>query len=372
MKILSEFSIKKSFFPTFFISLFLLGITTSLLPGCSYITVSDEMKQRNHVDSPNRLGIAIVQGDHLYNRAFRSASPELIIAIKKILEEKNRTKEQLVNIDTLGDGSEYDYTQEFSTMEKKNILELQYLYERTTIPVVMNWLGLITLGILPIKQTFQFTVTPIIHDSNGKATSLSPIQSSTTINEWKSWFLFPFGYTKSREVDYLQYILSESIDSALKEIETKKIALSSFKPNSPPLELPFRMSMDPAVCDVTTSFGNRSIIAAKPGNFICFVSVLFANKTENTVFLNTGDFKIVVGGKEFTAMTSVPTSYGKEENLTQSLSLEKGDSGWNMRMVFFFSYPKSLGDPTVLRYTDKQISTIPVEAKFKLFKKPGQ
>ncbi|GBF50961.1 hypothetical protein LPTSP4_24920 [Leptospira ryugenii] len=308
------------------------------------------------------LGIALTRMEN-NGISIKSTAESLPLAVMRTIAEKNKSSEQFTFIDTIGDGSQFDYSQEYLKMNKRDILELQYNYQQKSVNLLMNILGLTTLGILPLKKTFQFSVVPIIYDSNGNAYPLKPIDSPT-IDEWRSWLLFPFGSSKSKEIDYIQYVLSETINSALEEIETRNIAISTFRGNYKKLNLPMRLAhTDTSICDVLVDSANRSYMTAGVGNKICRVELLFQNNTDRILSISSQNFRLVVDGKEVPAMESISAENNQFKTLSSFVSLKPNSSGWYPEMIVYFSIPRS-SKPTLLRYVDKELSENPIEMKF--------
>lgn len=356
MKFYKQFPAKHSF--SHILKVITLILFTSV--GCAFIAIPDPLPIKQNTSSLDKLGILITQKEFDPKVMYRPKQEIILTLIQNEIIEENKSNEQFVLIDNFGDKDGFDYSQEHFGVERKNVLELQYSYRQSSVPIVMNIFGALTLGILPIKQNFQLHVTPIIHDSNGQQTTLTKIESPV-LSEWRSWFLFPFGYTESNESVFLQNIIKYSLHSGLEEIKERKIALNSYSTKIDKLNLPFRMKLVREIeCGGSLLFAYRQTINSAKGKKICKTIIHFANKTDKIVTLDSKSFILKVDNTNISPIESIPGPNGEMQNLSPKLSLQPKETRQYNGIALYFSMDSNLGIPSFLEYRDKNISEHPI------------
>ncbi|EMJ88851.1 hypothetical protein [Leptospira meyeri] len=341
-------------------SLTIVIIVVLSLTSCTYLSIPDPLDIKMKHSSSGKIGILLTQNHSERNVYYRDIPKEIKNAMKNTIKEINKQNDQFVFIDTLGDGDGFDYNQEIIGLEKKNLIELKYSYQQSSVPIIMNVIGALTLGILPIRTNFQFNVSPIVYDETGKPNSLKTIQSPV-MSKWNSWLLLPFDSNESKEHEFLQNILTSSIYSAMEDIETTKITINSFQTKIIKLNLPFRIMLaDKVRCGNSLLFGYRKNINAASGKSMCKASVLFANKTDGNLTLDSRNFRLKFNDKVQSSLESVSDGKGGMESLVTVTTFNPGPAVGQRPMVIYFAPPTSFGNPSELEYFDKKISELPI------------
>lgn len=328
--------------------------------SCTYLAIPDPLEIKIKHASREKIGIMITPNQMDDKVLYRKNPGAIGKAMKSALVEINKQENQFVLLDTLGDADGFDYNQEFVGLEKKNLIELKYSYQSIAPPIIQNIFGIFTLGILPIKRNYQFFISPIVFDGEGKSHSLKTIESPV-ISEWNSWFLFPFDSREAKEFEFLQNGITVAIYSAMEAIETNKISVSSFQTKINKLNLPFRMMLgDKVRCGSSLSFGYRTNIKAGSGKTMCKALVLFANKTDGKLILDSRNFRLKFKDKDERPIESIPRHNGEVENLVSVVTLDPRSSASQIPVALYFAPPASVGMPMELEYYDKNISEIPI------------
>jgi len=336
-------------------------LITFLVLSCSQehssIRIPSEPLRKNSLLNSSKLGVAILQNiqkEKLPHTLLHEMSGMIFNAQENLKRSDWELRQNIEWIPTYEKGG-YDDTQDYLSINKKNILEIHtsLTYKSGFGSEVFHAL---TFSLIPRVFDYNLQLRSYFYDSDGFRHELMSTESYSILDK-KGKFVDQDAFNNNAE-QQIQARLAEMIQRSHSMIREKKYSHTDFEPIERSKSTnPFLLSIDYISCynkyqfDYGPGVLDTVIFDNKEYSF-CKTELHFYNRTEKTVSLDSIDFYLVSNNDQTQALEDINVLFVQHtgngnffrknttRNFSKSVILKGTDKPSEESMELYFMLPK--------------------------------
>jgi hypothetical protein len=355
----------------------LLLICISFLLQCSRYTVTNESNSipthSNENQIPKKIGLVFLHSvpKEKLPHFMRMEMQEMILLSAKSLEESDWSSIEKIDwIQAYSLNDNFDYSQEYLSTNKKNVLEIH------TNLQYKSGLGsytfyILTLSLIPSVLDYNLVMKSSFYDSNGVRHALVSLNDIPVV-EKKGLF---HSRSVSSNEELMQFVgsnIAELIHQSYAMIKQNSILHLDYESSIEEVSRPFRMQVDYFSCADKFSFeygvGSRSTVVFDPQEYnFCKTEIRFSNQKNQIKALDSKDFSFISNSQSIKSIETVPVysvqllANGKflrrdtNHTFANSIVLKTGSAPSLDSLELYFLVPKGKAMSDIrIRWTNPQ------------------
>lgn len=356
-------------------------LITFLVLSCSQehssIRIPSEPLRKNSLLNSSKLGVAILQNiqkEKLPHTLLHEMSGMIFNAQENLKRSDWELRQNIEWIPTYEKGG-YDDTQDYLSINKKNILEIHtsLTYKSGFGSEVFHAL---TFSLIPRVFDYNLQLRSYFYDSEGVRHELMSSESYSILDK-KGKFVDHGTLENNAEQQY-QARLAEMIQRSHSMILEKKYSHTNYEPMERSKSTnPFRINIDYISCYDNYSFeygvGIRSTLVFDNKEYsICNSEIRFLNHLDRSISIDSKDFYLISKNYQIHTLESIPDIYihnrvngislkrKTTRNLTTSIILNASNKPSEESMELFFLVPKHFDRSNIRLRWESPDSGIPI------------